>query len=586
MRTKFTDINAVNSSFLPDSQFVLYVDIVICLLKRKMKAVSVFLFFFVFPIDPSSGQSQVKSDNPNTKSFRQMSCVENSPTTALCPYWPNGQLLRKDVISLTVTMTSIQRVDALMIANLGLNLFVLQMPKCNISEIESNAFYTLTSLKEINMSGNRLTRIPTRLFANTRAIAKIDFSNNNLELLDNSLFQELQNLNVLNLSGNRLVYFPENLPRVLTYLNLENNMISQIDTHTKLTNLQHLNLCQNRISSFNFFAMECSKLYSLCLDDGVVRLIHKDLRQLNDLQEFAVKGQKSKNEKLGIDHIGSIGGCKGLRKLKIERCDLVTLDILTQFAGLETLELKEVYTEGQLSPAFFNGCSYLETLDLTGSPKLAQAILGNLDIRIKFQKLHKLTVKDCDLLDLNWIPDRTDVPSANRPLPFPSLSNVDISGNNRFDCQDESVKQALCRFDNLKRNGYPETKIVNRNFILENPNTTNCRQQMSTHSILLLNFNNCQETESFSSSALPGLSTPPTTVDETVTDEIFKPRNDDNGSNKTVYIVLVVIFVILLIVLGTILCVYFRKRRSQTVAVPECMTKQSFDNPQTIQSEV
>lgn len=172
-------------------------------------------------------------------------------------------------------MTSIRRVDLSMIANLGLNLFVLQMPKCNISEIESDAFNTLTNLKEINMSGNRLTRIPNRLFANTRAIAKIDFSNNNLELLDNSLFQELQNLNILNLSGNRLVNIPENLPRVLTYLNMENNMISRIETQTKLTNLQHLNLCKNRISSFNFLAMECSKLHSLCLDDGAVRLVYK-----------------------------------------------------------------------------------------------------------------------------------------------------------------------------------------------------------------------------------------------------------------------------------------------------------------------
>lgn len=172
-------------------------------------------------------------------------------------------------------MTSIGRVDVSMIANLELNLHVLQMPKCNISEIESDAFNTLTRLKEINMSGNRLTHIPTRLFANTKMIVKIDFSNNNLERLDNSLFQELLNLNDLNLSGNRLVNFPENLPRVLTSLNLGNNMISRINTKTKLANLQHLNLCQNGIGSFNFVALECSKLHSLCLDHGVLRLIHR-----------------------------------------------------------------------------------------------------------------------------------------------------------------------------------------------------------------------------------------------------------------------------------------------------------------------
>lgn len=180
------------------------------------------------------------------------------------------------MVSLTVTMSDIGRITFSMISNLELNLFVLQLTKCNISDIEPEAFSTQIRLKEINLSGNRLTHIPARLFANTKAIVKIDMSNNNLEILEDSLFQELLNLNVLNLSGNRLSNFPVNLPRVLTYLNLENNLINVIQNNVKLPNLQHLNLCQNRINYFKFNEVDCSKLQTLCLDDGVVRLIHTD----------------------------------------------------------------------------------------------------------------------------------------------------------------------------------------------------------------------------------------------------------------------------------------------------------------------
>ena len=181
------------------------------------------------------------------------------------------------VVSLTVTMTNIGRVTSSMIFNLELNLVALKMTKCNISDIETAAFSTLSRLKEIDLSGNRLTYIPSGVFASTKAIAKIDLSNNNLEILDESLFQELLNLNILDLSGNRLSSFPTNLPRVLTHLNLESNLINEIKNGVRLSNLQHLNLCQNRIKNFKFTEMGCSKLHTLCLDDGVVRLVHADI---------------------------------------------------------------------------------------------------------------------------------------------------------------------------------------------------------------------------------------------------------------------------------------------------------------------
>lgn len=308
------------------------------------------------------------------------------------------------------------------------------------------------------------------------------------------------------------------------------------------------------------------------------------------LQEFTIKGQKSRNEKLAVEHLRSIGGCTKLQKLRIERCDLVSLEILAQFSELETLGLKEVYVETTLSPYFFNGCSNLRTLDLTGSALLAQSILGNQDIRIKLQKLRTLTARDCNIDNLNWIPERIDVTSPSGPLPFPSLLNVDISGDNNFNCNDQHVKQALCHFDNIKRTENTQGKIVNRKFILENANNTNCRQQMAAQSILQMNFNDCEEETGFPYSAgQPDIATPSSKTDgESVTEEIFKPRTDDEEAHSyTIYIVLGVLL-ILFIVLVVLAFYFFKKRRSQTVKVPDCSTttKQSFDNPQSIQSEV
>lgn len=285
----------------------------------------------------------------------------------------------------------------------------------------------------------------------------------------------------------------------------------------------------------------------------------------------------------------SIGGCKKLHKFKIERCDLESLIILTNFVELSVLVLQEVYVS-QLMPSDFNSSSNLKTLDLTGSSRLAQTILGNPSVLIKFQNLETLTLKNCDLKDLSWIPIKEDV--TIRTSPFSSLSTVEFSGNNSFDCQDHRIKQALCRFDNLKRVEYPSPKIVNNRayFRLENSNTTNCRdKQMSFISILHLDFSDCKEKldghinwGSYTSTELPT-----TTKSITQTDHFQSQEEAPSRPSKVGYIILGVLLVILFLVAIALAVIYYRRRRCDAVQVSsDSSTKQGVTNPQEVQSEV
>ena len=169
-------------------------------------------------------------------------------------------------------MANLGQVNSSMIANF--DLVGLHMTKCGISYISPDAFKTLTNIRDISLSGNSLKSIPPKLFANSKMIRTIDLSNNEISSLDTNMFQGLEYLNVLDISGNRLAIFPENLPRALTSLNLENNLINQIRNGVKLSNLEHLNLCQNNMTRvFDFITTFGFKLHKLCLDDEMVRSI-------------------------------------------------------------------------------------------------------------------------------------------------------------------------------------------------------------------------------------------------------------------------------------------------------------------------
>ena len=175
--------------------------------------------------------------------------------------------------------TSIQSISAELFSNLGLNLIELQLTKCNIQEISEDVFITLPQLAQISLSGNKLKFIPTKMFGYSNQIRKIDLSNNVIEKIADATFENLKNLNYLDLSGNKLSNIPANLPRSLSHLNIENNLIHEIPTSLKLMNLEHLNLCQNSVNlNLDANILSSSKIRNLCMDGGLTRRFHKGMK--------------------------------------------------------------------------------------------------------------------------------------------------------------------------------------------------------------------------------------------------------------------------------------------------------------------
>lgn len=300
-----------------------------------------------------------------------------------------------------------------------------------------------------------------------------------------------------------------------------------------------------------------------------------------------------------MEPLESIKVCTKLQKLKIERCDLASLSVLTPFSDLTALQLKEVFVEQQLSVSDFEGCSNLETLDLTGSQNLARSVLGNQEIIKKLPKVRTLVLKDCNLENLNWIPNKGTGGTTVSINIFPQLYSVDISGNNNFDCQDKNAKKALCRFDNLKRAEVPDWKIVNKEpkLILENSNSTNCRQTqtMSTNSVQQLSFSDCGDIDIDITTPEDRIVHHPTEKTEfdtdstdSVTDANFQPKDDENQGPSTVVIVVCVLIIILaILMIALAILIYYRRRnkcRQLQIQAPSSM--QGIENPQSKQSKV
>uniref|UniRef100_A0A8B9PY07 Leucine-rich repeat-containing protein 32 n=1 Tax=Apteryx owenii TaxID=8824 RepID=A0A8B9PY07_APTOW len=155
------------------------------------------------------------------------------------------------------------------------NIEVLDLSANNLeSHMAGWYFSNLTTLKKLDLSGNKMTRLPAGIFWSTPQLSELNLSNNYIMEIEEGAFEALRDLKVLNLalnslhciagfaltqlrvlnlshnalelfvseegeehyllqvldlSHNRLLYFPE-LPKAhyLTHLNLSNNAITSL----------------------------------------------------------------------------------------------------------------------------------------------------------------------------------------------------------------------------------------------------------------------------------------------------------------------------------------------------------------------
>lgn len=84
------------------------------------------------------------------------------------------------------------------------SLLVLKCSECEISEIEPNAFSSMTYLQQLSLDNNRLSSVKASWIEGLRDLNYLDLTYNQIEDIEDDAFQYLGDVTDLRLSGNRL----------------------------------------------------------------------------------------------------------------------------------------------------------------------------------------------------------------------------------------------------------------------------------------------------------------------------------------------------------------------------------------------
>lgn len=248
----------------------------------------------------------------------------------------------------------------------------------NITDISSEAFNGLMSLRVLNISHNRLQVLPEGIFTNSRELREIYLNDNALIELAKGIFHRLEQLIVLNLSSNQLTseHIDEGtfvgLIRLIV-LNLSNNAITKIDgkTFKDLYFLQILNLRNNSIGYIEENAfLPLYNLHTLNLAENRLHTIDQSL--FNGL--FVLSKLTLNNNLLVNIDPKAFKNCSDLKELDLSSNQLMDVpEALWELSLLKTLDLGE----NQISD-FRNG-SFKNLNQLTGL-RLIDNQIGNLSV--------------------------------------------------------------------------------------------------------------------------------------------------------------------------------------------------------------
>ncbi|CAF4851111.1 unnamed protein product [Pieris macdunnoughi] len=248
----------------------------------------------------------------------------------------------------------------------------------NITDISSEAFDGLVSMRVLNISHNRLYTIPEGIFANARELREIYLNDNSLFELARGIFNRLEQLIFLDLSSNQLTSNHVDdgtflgLIRLIV-LNLSNNALTRIDgkTFKDLFVLQILNLKNNSIGYIEDNAfLPLYNLNTLNLAENRLHTIDENL-----FNGLFVLGKLTLNNNLlvNIDR-KAFKNCSDLKELDLSSNQLLDVpNALWELPFLKTLDLGE----NQISD-FRNG-SFKNLNQLTGL-RLIDNQIGNLSV--------------------------------------------------------------------------------------------------------------------------------------------------------------------------------------------------------------
>lgn len=245
----------------------------------------------------------------------------------------------------------------------------------DLKEIPNRIFERASTLTNVELSRNQISRIDDLAFENVRSTLRLlNLSNNSLKYINNRMFRQLRGLVELYLSANYIekiepLSFAES--HNLTWLDLSGNKIQTIElgTFDGLTNLRSLDLSDNLINRIDFIdrasaftpIIHLSALY--LHDNHIDNLQWLRSTELNYLMILDL----GKNELSDIQHDFD-GIAYGLKSLDLSNNEInvIQLDAFNNLNRLDQLNISYNAID-YLDPDTFNNCTNLKVLDVSGT---------------------------------------------------------------------------------------------------------------------------------------------------------------------------------------------------------------------------
>ena len=274
----------------------------------------------------------------------------------------------------------------------GSSLANLKLANNSLSSLDENVFSELSSLKTLDLSGNRLmsSHITKNLLQDLTDLAELFLDHNDITNLDNSkdLFASMsENLKVLKLNNNKINHLANQsfLPLTkLVELDLSHNQIQSLEDQTLsgLKSVKHLLLGHNKIHTIQDQSFEaCGSLLVLDLSHNVLASAPEALKSLNQLQTID----------LSDNLITSVVGASFLKMSNLWRLQLNNNKLTNVSVG----QFKEMKS--------------LQILDLSAN-KIVSVEKGSLDsnqklqaVRLDANKLQNIEGLFVNLHNLIWL---------------------------------------------------------------------------------------------------------------------------------------------------------------------------------------
>lgn len=274
-----------------------------------------------------------------------------------------------------------------------------------LNEIQPNAFRGLYSLVELNIVGNDLPVLKSKMFTSLDDLVKLDCTHNSIKMLEEDVFQPLVNVQVIDLELNRLEYIPENLfynNHKLKEINLGYNDLIKVEAINSrqialpypnayeikfdvekvilrnnknivinetafrdMKKLKYLDLDSNKLSKMeDFWFFFAESMETLKMQDNLFTEIRVEtFEKLQELRELDLSFNKISNLELGC-----FNNQKKLIKLRLDHNELSQLpeDMFKNLVVLEELELANNKI-GLLHPNVFKNLKGLQVLTLNNN---------------------------------------------------------------------------------------------------------------------------------------------------------------------------------------------------------------------------